>query len=172
MKHSRALACLAAIVVTAAATGFAVAKDMRFPEKGDVAFVLHIPDGWTAKADDSGNLILSVQDKGSGLSLSVYEDKTSAVMPRDDFAKALLAAAKAEPFSKHEPASIGGARAEAYYSKMKNDKKTTVLLKVMILQVAQTHVVSETIVTAPTMSAAQKQSLDAMLKGITLTGVK
>jgi hypothetical protein len=42
----------------------------------------------------------------------------------------------------------------------------------MIVKVAKTYVVTETIITLSDLSAAQQQSLDAVVKGITLTGVK
>jgi hypothetical protein len=172
VKHICALARLAAITVAFVSAGLAAAKDLRYPDTGDIAFVLHIPDNWNAAPDGFGNLSVTAPDKSSALYLSVSEDKVAAVMPYDDVAKAILLAAKAKPFSKHEPGAIGAIKAEAYYSSLMNDKKTNVSLKLLIIEVAQTHVVTETIMTAPNLSAAQQKSLDAVVKGITLTGIK
>jgi hypothetical protein len=171
MKHIRILARLAAITAVVVSAGLAAAKDLRFPEQGEVAFVLHIPDAWEA-TPNGVNLILKSPDKTSALSLSVVEDKAAAVLPYDDVAKVILSAANAKPFSKHEPGTIDGIKAEAYYSTLINDKKTNVSLKLLIIEVVQTYVVTETIMTAPNLSAAQQKSLDAVVKGITLTGIK
>jgi hypothetical protein len=146
---------------------------MRFPEKGQIAFVLHIADNWTATPDNSGNLILRAPDNSAGMSLSVIEDKASATSPRDEVAKAILEAASAEPFSKHEPSSLGGVKAEAYYSKMVNANKVNLVVKLIVTQVAQTHVATLTVITpASNLSAAQQKAVDDTVKGITLTGVK
>jgi hypothetical protein len=173
MNRLHAFVRVAAIVVVTISAGLAAAKDMRFPEKGEIAFVLHISDDWTATPDNSGNLILRAPDNSAGMSLSVIEDKASAVAPRDDVAKAILAAANAEPFDKHEPSAIGGVKAEAYYSKMVNANKVNLVVKLIVVQVAKTHVATLTVLTAAgNRSAAQQKSLDDTVKGITLTGVK
>ena len=57
MNHLHALVRVAAIAIAMVAAGFAAAKDMRFPETGAIAFVLHIADNWAATPDNSGNLI-------------------------------------------------------------------------------------------------------------------
>ena len=74
--------------------------------------------------------------------------------------------------SGREPGAIGGIKAEAYYSKTTNTKNLNVLFKLMIVKVAKTYVATETIITLSDLSAAQQQSLDAVVKGITLTGIK
>jgi hypothetical protein len=164
---------VAAIAVAMVAAGLAAAKDMRFPETGAIAFVLHIADNWAATPDNSGNLILKAPDNSAGMSLSVIEDKASATASRDEVAKAILAAANAEPFGKHEPSSLGSVKAEAYYSKMVNANKVNLAVKLIIVQVAQTHVATLTILTpASNLSAAQQKAVDDTVKGITLTGVK
>jgi hypothetical protein len=173
MINLRAVVRVAAIAIAMVSAGLAAAKDMRFPETGPIAFVLHIADNWGATPDNSGNLILKAPDNSAGMSLSVIEDKASATAPRDEVAKAILAAASAEPFSRHEPASIGGVKAEAYYSKMVNANKVNLVVKLIVVQVAQTHVATLTVITAANnLSAAQKKSIDDTVKGITLTGVK
>jgi hypothetical protein len=172
MKHIHAFTCLAAIIaVVFVSADLAAAKDMRFPEQGEIAFVLHIADAWDA-TPDGVNLILKSPDKSSAVSLAVAKDKAAAVMPYDDLAKAILAAAAAKPFSKHEPGAIGAIKAEAYYSTLVNHNKTTVSLKLLIIEVAQSHVVTETIMTTANLSPTQRNSLDAVVKGITLTGIK
>ena len=161
------------IAVATISAGLAAAKDMRFPEKGEIAFVLHIGDDWGATPDNSGNLILKAPGNFAGLSLSVIEDKASATAARDEVAKAILAAANAKPFSRHAPAAIGRVKAEAYYSTMVNANKVNLVVKLIIVQVAQTHVATLTVLNAANnLTAAQQKAIDDTVKGITLTGVK
>jgi hypothetical protein len=172
MKYIRTLARLTAIIAVAfVPVVLAAGKDMRFPEKGEIAFVLHIPDAWDT-TPAGVNMLLKSPDKTSAVSLSVVEDKVAAVRPYDELAKAILVATAAQPYSKHEPGAIGAIKAEAYYSTLVNHNKIDVSLKLLIIKVAQTHVVTETIMTVPNLSAAQQNSLDAVVKGITLTGIK
>jgi hypothetical protein len=155
-----------------ASTAVATAKELRFPETGDVAFVLAIPDNWDVSRAGP-NLLLMGPNRNSSVALAVILNKDEAKVPDDDdLANAIFKASNAEPFSKHEPAEIGGIKAEAYFSKRTNTKNLNVLFKLMILKVAKTYVVTETIVTLSDLSAAQQQSLDAVVKGITLTGIK
>jgi hypothetical protein len=150
-----------------------LAAAKRFPETGQIAFVLNIGDDWVAKPDNSGNMILRPPGNFAGLSLSVIQDKASATASRDEVASAILAAATAQPFYKHEPSSIGSVKAEAYYSTMVNASKVNLDVKLIIVQIAQTHVATLTVITAANrVSAAQQKSLDDLLKGVTLTGVK
>ena len=154
-----------------AGTAVATAKELRFPEIGDVAFVMDVPDNWVVSRVGP-NLLLKGPDHSSSVALAVIQNKDEAKAPDDDLAKAIFKASNAEPFSKHEPGAIGGIKAEAYYSKTTNTKNLNVLYKLMIVKVAKTYVVTETIITLSDLSAAQQQSLDAVVKGITLTGVE
>jgi hypothetical protein len=154
-------------------TGAAVAtaKELRFPETGDVAFVLAVPDNWEVSRVGQ-NLLLKGPKRSSSVALAVIQNKEQAKEPEDDLANAIFKASNAEPFSKHEPAEIGGVKAEAYFSKTTNTKNLNVLFKLMVVKVAQTYVVTETIITLSDLSAEQQQSLDAVVKGIRLTGIK
>jgi CheY-like chemotaxis protein len=154
-----------------ASTAVAPAKELRFPETGDVAFVLAVPDNWEVSRVGP-NLLLKGPDRSSSVALAVIQNKDQAKAPDDDLANAIFKASNAEPFSKHEPGEIGGIKAEAYFSKTTNTKNLTVLFRLMIVKVAKTYVVTETVVTLPDLSTAQQQSLDAVVKGITLTGIK
>jgi hypothetical protein len=154
-------------------TGAAVAtaKELRFPETGDVAFVLAVPDNWEVSRVGQ-NLLLKGPKRSSSVALAAIQNKEQAKAPEDDLANAIFKASNAEPFSKHEPAEIGGVKAEAYFSKTTNTKNLNVLFKLMIVKVAQTYVVTETIITLSDLGAEQQQSLDAVVKGIRLTGFK
>ncbi len=79
MEHIRAAMRLAAIAIVMGWAGVATAKNIRYPEKGPVAFVLHIPDTWAVTPGD-GYLNLVTPDHSAVVSLVVGADdaKTEA----------------------------------------------------------------------------------------------
>ena len=104
-----AAAALALVAVAAGSVGDAAAEDLRYPKTGPVAFLLHLPNGWNSKMDDSGNMLVFAPDRSAALSLSVAkEDADSLKQTPDQFANTSFAVAKAEPFNKHEKGTIAG----------------------------------------------------------------
>ena len=59
-----------------------------------------------------------------------------------------------------------------YYSQYKNDKGVNTNEKLNLFEIGAKHVAILMIVSATDINAAQKNSVDAVIKGITLTGVK
>jgi hypothetical protein len=172
-ERFRAVGCLVVAVALAAASPSAAAKDMRYPEKGPVAFVLHLPDDWGAKLDDSGNMLISAPDHSGGLSLSVnHESANSLAMTGDQFANEAFDVAKAEHFNKKEPASISGVGAVAYYTRLVNPGGVSVLIKMILIKSAHDYVVAESILTIAKLSNTQQRALDGVLEGISLTGAQ
>ena len=158
--------------VTAGSAGTAAAKDLRYPETGPVAFLLHLPDRWTAKVDHSGTMLVIGPDGSAAMSLMVtHEDPRSLNQTSDELASALLAAAKAEPFNKHEKGAIGGVPADSYYSRMVSPTNGQQVMKLNMIKSVHDYIVLQTILTAATTDSAQRAALAAALKGITLTGV-
>src|SRR4051794_31308080 len=104
---------LAVVAIAITAAGSATAKDLIHPEKSDIAFVLHFPDELATSDDGKGNLIVTAPDRSWALSLGTPIEIDASV---DDVAKEVLAAAKAQPYSSHGPAMLGGHKAEAYRS--------------------------------------------------------
>lgn len=157
--------------VTAGSVGAAAAKDLRYPESGPVAFLLHLPDGWTAKVGHSGTMLVIGPDGSAAISLMLmHEDVRSLHQTPDELASTLLAVAKAEPFNKHEKGAIGGVPADSYYSRLVSPNGQQVM-KINLIKSVHDYIVLETILTAATIDSAQRAALAAALKGITLTGV-
>jgi hypothetical protein len=160
----------AAITFAIFLTGAAAAKDLQYPETGPVAFVLHLPDTWTTKLDDSGNMLIISPDHTSSLSLTVaQEDANSLKLTADEFANATLAVAQAESFNKHEPSSIGGTSAEGYYSRMVNPSGVKISVKLNVIKSVHDYIVTETILTVASITSAQQDALATVLKGVSLT---
>ena len=154
--------------VTAGSVGAVAAKDLRYPESGPVAFLLHVPDSWTAKVGRSGTMLVFGPDGSAAISLMLmHEDAASMAKTPDELANTLLVAAKAEPFNKHEKGVIGGIPADSYYSRLASGPQ---LIKLNMIRSLQGYIVLETIMTAATIDGAQQTALNAALKGIRLIG--
>jgi hypothetical protein len=170
MKHLPAVVRSATIAVAICLAGSVAAKDLRYPQSGPVAFALNLPDTWTTKVDDSGNLLVNSPDRSSALTLTVTpEDANSLKLTADQFANAALAIAKAEPFNKHEPSSIGDKSADGYYSRMVNPSGVKIDVKMNVIKSVQNYIVSETILNVASITRAQLDTLATVLKGISLT---
>jgi clan AA aspartic protease (TIGR02281 family) len=163
------LLILAALIAGSADT--AAAKDIRYPETGPVAFLIHLPDSWSAKIVRGGGMVLIGFGGFAGVELIVApEDARSLTKTPDDLASTMLAAAKAEPFNKHEKGAITGVPADSYYSQRVSRTNEPQLLKVNIIKSVHGYIVLEMIQTDATLDNSQQAELATALKGIRLTG--
>jgi hypothetical protein len=157
--------------VTVGSAGAAAAKDLRYPESGPVAFLLHLPDIWTAKVGNSGGMLVIAPDGFAAISLSLmHENEVTLAKTPDQLANTLFFAAKAEPFHKHEKGVIGGVRADSYYSRLVRATNGPPLMKINMIKSLQGYIVLETIFTAATIDSFQQSALASALKGISLIG--
>ena len=158
-------------MLSVAAALFAIcpvaAKDLKYPDRADVAFVLHLPNELITKNDPAGNLFVGNPDRSFALTFSWMNDDLGD-MSMDDLAKAILAASYAQPYSSHEPTTLGGNKADAYWSKITNGKSTD--MKLVITAVRRVHLVLS-IQTLPPLTEPQQRLLDQALNGISLTGL-
>ena len=172
MKRIYAVAAFAILLFAASGVPSAHAKDMQFPEKSPVAFRLHLPKDWTANIDASGNLTVTAPDHTSVLNLTMIDDENLAKETPDAIAQVFLKSADADPVSTKEPVTISGTSGTSYYSHKKNSKGVDMNLKLNLFEIGGKHVALLTILSATDINAAQKSLVDAVIKGITLTGVK
>jgi hypothetical protein len=165
-------AVLLTLAVVIAGSVGAAAKDLRYPESGPVAFLLHLPDIWTAKVGNAGSMLVIGPDGSAAISLTLmHEDEVTLAKTPDELANTLFFAAKAEPFNKHEKGVIGGVPTDSYYSRMVSPTNGQQFMKINLIKSVHDYIVLETILTAATIDSAQRAALAAVLKGITLTGV-
>jgi clan AA aspartic protease (TIGR02281 family) len=154
--------------VTAGSAGITAAKDVRYPESGPVAFLLHLPDIWTTRVGKSGSMLVIGPDGSAAISLTLmHENELTLAKTPDELANTLLVAAKAEPFNKHEKGVIGGIPADTYYSRLVSGPQ---LIKLNVIKSVHGYIILETIMTAATIDSAQQATLAAALKGIRLIG--
>jgi len=157
--------------VTAGSSGITAAKDLRYPDSGPVAFLLHLPDIWTAKVGNSGSMLVIEPDGSAAISLTLmHENEVTLAKTPDQLANTLFFAAKAEPFNKHEKGVIGGVPADSYYSRLVRATIGPQVMKINMIKSLQGYIVLETIFTAATIDSFQQAALAAALKGIRLIG--
>jgi clan AA aspartic protease (TIGR02281 family) len=157
--------------VTAGSAGVTAAKDLRYPESGRVAFLLHLPDIWTAKVGNSGSMLVIGPDGSAAISLTLmHENEVTLEKTPDELANTLFFAAKAEPFNKHEKGVIGGVPADSYYSRLVRATTGPQVMKINMIKSLHGYIVLETILTAATIDSFQQAGLAAALKGIKLIG--
>jgi hypothetical protein len=53
---------LALAAVTGCLVAATAAKDLRYPERGPVAFLLHVPDTWTPREGNGGSMQIFAPD--------------------------------------------------------------------------------------------------------------
>jgi len=162
---------LALVAVAAGSPGTAAAKDLRYPDSGPVAFLLHLPDIWTAKVGNSGSMLVIEPDGSAAISSTLmHENEVTLAKTPDQLANTLFFAAKAEPFNKHEKGVIGGVPADSYYSRLVRATIGPQVMKINMIKSLQGYIVLETIFTAATIDSFQQAALAAALKGIRLIG--
>jgi len=166
IDRGRTLSLMLGVAAALVAVCPLAAKDLKYPDEEDIAFVLHVPNELMTKKDPAGNLFVGNPDRSFGLSFSWMDDDLGD-MSIDDLAKAILAASKAQPYSSHEPTTLGGNKADAYWSKITSGKVTN--LKLVIAKVSRVYLVLS-IHTLPPLTAPQQKLLDQTLSGISLTG--
>ena len=157
--------------VTAGSVGTVAAKDLRYPESGPVAFLASSAGQLDRQGGQVGKHACIGPDGSAAISLTLmHEDAASLARTPDELANALLIAAKAEPFNKHEKGVIGGVPADSYYSRLVSATSGPQLMKLNMIKSVHGYVVLETILTAATIDSAQQAALAAALKGIRLIG--
>ena len=133
MRTARLLATLAALgLAFFAAT--ASARSLRYPQTGDPAFLVEVPEDWTSRTD-KGNCIVGSGDHALAFSLNIV----TSTLPVDQIATKALEIQKVSPTPNRETVSIAGYGGVAYsWTASKAD--TTVDITLMIVRIDSTHI--------------------------------
>lgn len=142
----------------------ASAKDMRFPEKGSPAFVFVLPDDWSSRADDSGNLIMASANHVTSLVVLVAE--TSEAL--DEIARVALETAKAAPLQRKEPVEISGFKGFNYFSSLSNPAGVSIKLEMTIVRVDDKNFASASLLLASGVSQADETTARLVRNGLKL----
>lgn len=167
-RHAAALF----VVLVCLLAGAVQAAEIRFPKTGANAFLINMPTGWTAKADEYNGMQLLPDDRRSSVYLSVLRDPAYAGKPLLELALAIGKASGITQFPKLEPAAISGRKGTAFYGQMKNDKGVPLDVKLVIIPLEADLWATETLLTSQGLNAAQTASLNQAVNGIALTSGK
>jgi hypothetical protein len=164
IKRSWIVACaLGAMAVTA---GAAQAGVEHMPVSGTPAYEVNVPDtGWLVKRDDSGNLYIFASSQTGGVVLNIVSGEGMGDTPLDKLAELALSAAKAQPYSRVEDASIGGIKGKAFYSRI-GEGETAVNFRLILVHLDATHIASEAAMRGPKMGAEEGAALDRLVASI------
>lgn len=154
-----------AVLCGAFASGLARAREVRFPQTGDPAFTLQIPDDWTSRLDDDGNMIVTTADKSAGFSFSIVTYKGKL----DDAASEMMQAAKAEPPVNMGADSISRYRGYDYDTTMTNSSGVHLKVHTVLVKLDPKNIASATMITDSAISPEQMRSAEAVLKSAALS---
>jgi hypothetical protein len=150
------LACLAAT---------ASARSLRFPESGDPAFYMELPDGWTTRKDPSGNLIVLSADHAIAFSLNVFTERTTA----DEIARKALALQKVTPIPDRQRASIWGFDGVSYHWRSVNASNIKLEMTLIVVQIDATHVANCTKLVSEASSPETHQIADWFVRDLRIS---
>jgi hypothetical protein len=143
----------------------AYAGDERFPKTGNPALSFHMPDAWTSAVDADGNLILTSDEHTAAFSLTLMEGNENI----DTLAAEAAKVAGATPPQRNGYAEISGFPGAVYFSTMKNGAGVSVNLKMVIVNVGPSHMVSVTRITIDDITPASLEAAEAVLKSMKLS---
>jgi hypothetical protein len=132
------------------------------PQSGTPAYEVDVPDGWQVSRDADGNLYLLAADHSGGLVLNIIGGLDTTSLNLDDLANQSMKVANAPPFTRSEPATVGGMRATAYYSGIAQTGGGTVSVRLTLVKVDATHVASDAAIRSATITPAQSSAIDAL----------
>lgn len=142
----------------------AYAGDVRFPQQGYPAISFHIPDDWTTRIDDDGNMIVTAADHSTALSLTLAEYDDSL----DTLAAEALKVAKGSPPQQPQATSISGLSGYVYRSAMVSDSGITLNLKLVAIRVDAKHVATCTLITNVDISQTDMAAAETVLDSLSI----
>jgi hypothetical protein len=141
-----------------------LAKEVRFPETGVPAYVIVLPDEWTAQPAEQGNLLLMSPKRTAVLVVLLAESSE----PLDKIAKEGLEQAPAVPDGRKEPVEISGCEGFTWYGTIKNAKDLTLNLEMSIVRIDPEHVASASILLARDITPADESTARLVRSGLKL----
>lgn len=131
-RYLAAFAALGLVFFTATAS----ARSLRYPQSGDPAFSMEVPEDWSSRTDNSGNFIVVSGDRAIAYSMNVFVVRASA----DEVARNALEVRKVTPVPEKQRVSISGSEGVAYKWKASNATNAKLDITLMVVQVDATHV--------------------------------
>jgi hypothetical protein len=164
-RMRKILQILAALCLCLVGMQAAYAGDERFPKAGNPALSFHMPDAWTSEVDSEGNLILTSDDRTAAFSLTLAEGNENV----DALASEAAKFAGATPPQRNGYAEISAFPGAVYFSTMKNEAGASLNLKMVIVKIGTSHMVSVTRITVSDISSGSLEAAEAVLKSMKLS---
>lgn len=140
----------------------AEAKTVRFPNAGEPAFQLEVPEDWLIKEDGVGNLLIGTADRSAGFSLSLAKVEADL----DILAGEIMKVAKAELLAGKTPASNSGLQGFTYAGRKKNDAGVELNMTLTLLRAGKGFIASISKLVAASSRPQQLETADAFVRGI------
>ena len=140
----------------------AEAKTVRFPDAGNPAFQIEVPDDWLTKEDGRGNLLIGTADRSAGFSLSLA--KVDADL--DVLAGEIMKVAQADMLPGKIPASVSGLQGFTYAGTKKNDAGVELKMTLTLLHAGKGYTASLSKLVAASSRPQQQETAEAFLHSI------
>lgn len=153
------------LLIVAPAAG---AEDLRLPKTGTPAVVVDVPEHWTSRYDDLGNLQITAEDKTCALQISIV------TMPEPDkpalpvIAAGIVTGSGAAPYSRTEPTMVGGVATDAYVSVMSLSGGLVLDERVIVIKLDAIHYAVAATVGRQDLTPLQAANLNALVSRIRL----
>lgn len=147
-------------------------QSARLPRQGNPAIAVDVPAGWNVRYDDLGNLLITAVERYGGFSISMIEEDAVATRSLPDYAAAFLKEAKYPPFQRAQATTLAGRSGQDFFTVAKNSSGVGLNVRVILVKLDGTHLVSVTRITAVGSTAAQEASMDALLARMRFVGLK
>jgi hypothetical protein len=159
--------CAVALLLVTSWTSNAVAQQIRFPQTGPVAFVIHLANGWTANSN-ADNILLHSPDNTSAIQLSILPG--NAASTTDQVANQIIASMSgAKPFTRKEPTAWSGYNGYDYFSSGVNPSNVALNVEIIVIKPIGQFIALANIISPQKTTVAEQNSLEAMKQGIDLS---
>lgn len=128
----------------------ATARDLRFPETGEPAFTLLLPDNWKSSLDPNGNLQLANPESTATFSLSLVE---APLRPEqlDVLARAIVTS-----WESKTPTEISGRPGYRYHAHLARPDGVKVRVEITLVVADATHVLSSSMLCVESIKPADE----------------
>lgn len=149
-------------VALAAAAAPAQAESYRNPKVGTPAFNVELLPNWTARYDDSGNLLLLNGDKQVAMTFSVVANDAKRPFSSVDLAQALFQVLGSPPYTRQESGTVDGQRADVFIGTYTRDDGLELELRVVVVKVGSNYAVATIITPTSGTGTYLKQGQDQL----------
>ena len=147
---------------------FASAEELRLPRAGGPAIAVDVPEHWTSRYDELGNLQITAEDKSCALQLSIVTAPEPDKPALSVIAAGIVTGSGAAPYSRTEPTVVGGVASDAYVSMMTLPGGTVLDERVVVIKLDHVHYAVAATLAVPNLTPVQTANLNVLVSRIRL----